>query len=58
MRTLPDSSDAGKESCDVGGNCNVGIHGTLNGQDFPDLAASEFVEADVTVSILSGGLKK
>jgi hypothetical protein len=42
----------------VGGNRDMVIHGPLNGQDFPDLARGEFVEADVTVSILSGVLKK
>jgi hypothetical protein len=30
------------------------IYGHLNCQDFPDLAASEFVEADVTVSHFVG----
>ena len=34
------------------------IHGTLNCQDFPDLAGGEFVERDVTVSDFVGRLKK
>ena len=38
----------------VGGNRDVVIYGPLNCQDFPDLAASEFVEAEVTVSHFVG----
>src|SRR5271157_1947121 len=42
----------------VGGNRDMVIHGTLNCQDFPSLAASEFVEADITVSHFVGCSEK
>lgn len=38
----------------VGGNRDLGIHGRLNCQEFPDLTGGEFVEADVTVSHFVG----